>query len=125
MLGITKADQVQSSPLRGELFENFIVCEFLKNRFNHVKNNNLYFFRDHVGNEVDLILDDGNTVTSVEIKSGATISQDYFKGVDFYKKLSGEKNARKIIIYSGNQQVRYHDTDIYPYYQLPEIFKTS
>lgn len=122
LLGITDPAHIQISPLRGELFENFIVCEFLKNRFNHVKNNNLYFFRDHIGNEVDLILDYGMQVVSVEIKSGSTLSSDYIKGLTYYHQLSGNKNHQQIIVYAGDQQLCYRGIDVYPYYQLPMLF---
>lgn len=122
LLGMTDPSHVQTSPLRGELFENFIICEFLKNRFNHVKNNNLYFFRDHVGNEVDLLLDYGNQMVSVEIKAGSTISKDYFKGLHSYHQLSGEKNSKRILIYAGNESMQYHDVTIYPYYKLEKVF---
>jgi predicted AAA+ superfamily ATPase len=123
LLGMTQPSHVQSSPLRGELFENFIVSEFLKNRFNHVRNNNLYFFRDHVGNEVDLILDYGSQVISVEMKAGGTISGSYFKGLQYYHQLSGAKNSKRIIVYAGDEQVRYHDVDIYPFSQLEALFR--
>jgi predicted AAA+ superfamily ATPase len=122
LLGISDAAHVKISPLRGELFENFIVCEFLKNRFNHVKDNNLYFFRDHVGNEVDLILDYGDQLISVEIKSGGTISSDYFKGLEYYHRLAGNKNQKRILVYSGDQKVTYRQADVYPYWSLPELF---
>src|SRR3990167_887700 len=95
LLGITNPAHVQSNPLRGELFENFIVSEFLKNRYNHVLNNNLYFFRDHVGNEIDLILDYGSELVSVEIKAGSTISDHYFKGIDYYHQLTKNKNKKR------------------------------
>ena len=122
LLGITDPGHVQSHPMRGELFENFIISEFLKNRFNHVKDNNLYFFRDHVGNEIDLLLDYGASYISVEIKAGSTISKDYFKGLEYYHKLSQEKNKKKIIIYGGSQTLRYQDIDVYSYLDLASLF---
>ena len=123
LLGMTNPSYVQSNPLHGELFENFIVSEFLKNRYNHVKNNNLYFFRDHVGNEVDLILDYGSELISVEIKAGSTISSDYFKGLHYYHQLSGIKNKKKIVIYAGNESLRYHDIDIYSCFNIEKLFE--
>ena len=122
LLGINNAAHVRSSPLCGELFENFIVCEFLKNRYNHAKNNNLYFWRDHVGNEVDLILDNGVDLTSVEIKLSSTISNNYFKGLDYYHKLSQIRNSKQILIYTGKDSIRYHDVDIYSYDELAKLF---
>lgn len=123
LLGITDPIHVQNSPMRGELFENFIVSEFLKNRYNHVKDNNLYFFRDHVGNEVDLILNYGSELVSVEIKAGSTISNDYFKGIHYYQQLSGVKNKRRIVVYSGMRSMQYKDIDVYSYFDLEKLFK--
>lgn len=122
LLGISDVSHVQTHPLRGELFENFVVCEFLKNRFNHAKSNNLYFFRDHVGNEVDLLLDYGQALVSVEIKSGATLSSDYFKGLKYYKELSGKKNIRSYVVYAGAESMQYHDAMVYSYDKLPTLF---
>ncbi|HEX4045905.1 MAG TPA: ATP-binding protein [Gammaproteobacteria bacterium] len=122
LLNITDPIHVQNSPMRGELFENFIVSEFLKNRYNHVKDNNLYFFRDHVGNEVDLILDYGSTLVSIEIKAGSTISNDYFKGIHYYQQLSGEKNIKKMVVYAGKQSIRHKDIDVYSYSDLEKLF---
>jgi uncharacterized protein len=124
LLGMTNPFHIQNSPMRGELFENFIVSEFLKNRYNHVKDNNLYFFRDHVGNEVDLILDvGGGKLISVEIKAGSTISNEYLKGLQFYQALSGEKNKKSILIYAGDQSMQYNHIDIYSYFDLDKLFK--
>jgi len=75
---------------------NFIVCEFLKDRYNRVKNNNLYFFRDNVGNEVDLILDYGHHLYSTEIKSSATFNYDFLKGLNHYKNIVQEKKLKAI-----------------------------
>ena len=68
LLGISNPKHVMSHPMRGLLFENFIISEFLKNRYNHVKNKNIYFFRDHVGNEVDIILDYGTYLYPTSFK---------------------------------------------------------
>ena len=44
LLGIENVKQMQRDPLRGHLFENLIVIEFLKNRYERVENSNLSFF---------------------------------------------------------------------------------
>ncbi|OGO90270.1 MAG: AAA family ATPase [Coxiella sp. RIFCSPHIGHO2_12_FULL_42_15] len=122
LLGISDSTHVKSNPMRGELFENFIISEFLKNRFNHVKDNNLYFFRDHAGNEIDLILDYGSQLVSAEIKSGKTISSDYFKGVNYYYQLCEAKNKKRIVIYSGEKSIRYKEVEVYSYFDLEKLF---
>lgn len=123
LLGITNQTHLENHPLRGELFENFVVSEFLKNRYNHVLSNNLYFYRDNIGNEVDLLLDYGTTLVSIEIKSGSTISGDYFKGLQRYHELCGEKNSKKMVIYSGDESLKHKDIAIYSFHDLPAIFR--
>lgn len=102
LLGIHNASQMQSHPLRGALFESFVVSELLKNRFNKGKADNLYYFRDNVGNEVDLILDQGTQVIQIEIKSGQTVNRDFFKGIDYFSKLNRDI-CRSIIVYGGDR----------------------
>ena len=58
-----------------------VVIEALKYRYNRGKRSNLYFWRDAKGNEVDLLIENGSEVTPVEIKSGATVNRDFFKGL--------------------------------------------
>jgi hypothetical protein len=72
LLDIEQAAQVTRDPLVGQLFENLVVLEVLKARYNQGKAANLYFFRDSHGNEIDLLHKSGNQLTSVEIKAAAT-----------------------------------------------------
>jgi uncharacterized protein len=69
LLGIQNITHVTAHPLRGALFENMIVSEFLKKRFNQGKTDNLYYLRDNKGREVDILLDYGSHIDMVEIKS--------------------------------------------------------
>lgn len=124
LLGITKAENIMEHPLRGALFENFIVSEFLKNRFNNVQNSNLYFFRDHVGNEVDLILDYADKLISVEIKSGQTIQNDLFKGLNFYSAINPSQNSAKYLVYAGDENYTRQNIQIFSYRDLAKLFST-
>ncbi len=101
LLGIQKSNQLNSHPLKGNLFENFVISELIKNRFNNNESNNLYFWRDNSGNEVDIIIDDGSRLYPIEIKSGKTITADYFKGIKFWNKLTRKEEGT--IIYAGNE----------------------
>jgi predicted AAA+ superfamily ATPase len=122
LLGITRAEHVNSHPLKGTLFENFIVSEFVKNRYNNVQDSNLYFFRDHIGNEVDLILDYGQQLLSVEIKSGVTINSDAFKGLDYYHKLGTKYNTARFLVYAGNKSYQRQEVQIFSYKELKQLF---
>lgn len=100
LLGITQATQLSLHPLKGNLFENFVVGELVKERFNKNLPLNLYFWRDSTGNEVDIIIDKGTTLYPVEIKAGKTITNDYFKNFQFWNKITGTEEGA--VIYAGN-----------------------
>ena len=74
LLGITKAEQVQRDPLVGSIFENLVVAELMKKRYNDGCLPDLYFMRDSHGNEVDILFPQGNGFIAVEIKSAGTFS---------------------------------------------------
>jgi len=111
LLGITSPEQVQTHPLRGALFETFVVAELLKNRFNSGAQDNLYYFRDSNGNEIDLIIDHGATVDLVEIKASQTVAVDFFKGFRYYAGLGGAI-AKSYLIYGGEGVKRQYGVDV-------------
>jgi len=100
LLGIRKKEHVDSHPLKGSLFENLIIIEKLKSKLNNVEEPSFYFFRDNVGNEVDLLEDHGATVSSYEIKLSKTLNSSIFKGLNFYKELNPD-NKKTFVIYTG------------------------
>lgn len=63
----------------------------------------LHFWRDHKGREIDLLVDMGNQVVAVEIKSGATLSRDFFRGLEYYQSLAQEHLRQSYLIYGGDQ----------------------
>lgn len=102
LLGITKPKELATHPLRGFLFENLMITEFLKNRMNSGLQDNLYYWRDKTGNEVDLVLENAGTLTAIELKAGETISGDYFRGLNYFASLDS-RPVRKELIYGGKQ----------------------
>lgn len=101
LLQITNPAQLFQHPYRGALFENFVITELLKNRYNQGRRSNLYFWRDSTGNEIDVVIDEGISLTPIEIKSGATLSDSLFKGINFWQKLTG--NNTSTLIYGGDE----------------------
>ena len=107
LLGIENVKQMQRDPLRGNLFENLIVIEFLKNRYEKAENSNLSFFRDSNKNEVDLIAPLQKALWAVEVKSSQTVAPDFFKGLNYFEALHREGEIKKALVYGGDQnQVR-------------------
>ena len=103
-MGIQEAGQIVSHPLKGALFESLIFSELVKMRYNQAKRDNLYFFRDNTGNEVDLILDNGESALLFEIKSGITVSSDFFKGLKFYSSLNNDTD-NSFLVYGGDKSL--------------------
>jgi predicted AAA+ superfamily ATPase len=117
LLGIQNAEQLNYHPLFGNLFENFAISELLKHRYNLAKSNNLSFWRDNTGHEVDIIIDTMGKLYPVEIKSGKTITDKFFTGILYWFKISGEKTGA--IIYAGESgQKRSNKIDIVPWNKL-------
>lgn len=72
LLRIRNIDQLELHPLRGAIFENFVIAECMKISFCTGIQPNLYFWRDQHGHEIDLILEVAHRLVPVQIKSGAT-----------------------------------------------------
>lgn len=100
LMGVENVSQLALHPFRGSLFENLVIVDFLKRRYNKGKSNNLFFWRDNTGNEIDLLIKRENQRIPVEIKSGHTISNDFFKGIRFWNKLT--KTEGGFLIYGGD-----------------------
>jgi predicted AAA+ superfamily ATPase len=102
LLGITSESQAPTHPLRGALFECFVITELVKKRTNAGLPVNLYYWRDKTGHEVDLVIDNGDKLIPVEIKAGKTINQDFFKNLLYWARLS--KMSKGYLIYAGSQE---------------------
>jgi uncharacterized protein len=81
LLGIENAAQVARDPLVGQLFENLVVMDFVKNIYNQGRLANLYFYRDSNGLEVDLLFQQGRNLLPMEIKSSATYKPELLKNL--------------------------------------------
>lgn len=103
LLDISEPLMLKKHPLRGALFETYIVSELLKRCFNSVQKSNLYYFRDSHGNEVDLILDKGIEQTAIEIKSSETIASDFYKNLNYYRTLN-HHCQNTFLIYGGSEK---------------------
>jgi predicted AAA+ superfamily ATPase len=103
LLGIENESQVARDPLRGGLFENLVVLEALKHGLHRGLRVELSFYRDNVGNEVDLLYGRGADALPIEIKAGATIACDYFKGLLHYAKVF-PKSSGGALVYAGKEE---------------------
>ncbi len=101
LLGITSAQQMASHYARGALFETWVVTEALKWRAVRGDKQPLYFWRDNIGNEIDLLLEQNDTITLVEIKSGQTFQDEWLRSLQVVHRHLGEP-TRRALIYGGD-----------------------
>ena len=101
LLGIRDAKTLATHASRGMLFESLVVSEWIKRQFNAGQGAELYFWRDNVGHEVDLLVPQGHRFVPIEIKSGATFSPDWASALRKLSALFGDEALPPGIIYGG------------------------
>ncbi len=100
LIGIEEAGQITTHPLRGAIFENMVVSELIKQRFNEVKRLNYYYYRENSGREVDLLQDTPSGLVLSEIKAAKTYNTDFRKNIDYLTRLLPNIESSRII-YDG------------------------
>jgi hypothetical protein len=106
LLGIEKESQLSTHYLKGGLFENFIINEFIKGRVNEGRNPNAYFWLSKDQKEIDIILDQGGTLIPIEIKAGKTRNTSFFSNLQYWNKLTGDSADKNLVIYGGDENVK-------------------
>jgi predicted AAA+ superfamily ATPase len=104
LVGITEERQLASHPLRGLLFENLIVMEFVKHAFHHGRAPTLHYYRDSAGLEVDLVVEDGvppGHVGLVEVKAGQTFHGDFLVALRRVEAALNVPVARRMLVFGG------------------------
>jgi predicted AAA+ superfamily ATPase len=120
LVGIREPGHLANHPLRGPIFENLVVGEYLKAMTNRARRPSLFFWRDHTGNEVDLLAGDDMNLTGVEIKSGSTVASDWARGLDFFQKVSGTALAHAEILHGGGNSLPCGIARAIPWTRLAE-----
>ena len=102
LLGIRDPEGLNIHAQRGALFETLVVSEFIKRRYNQGQPADLYFWRDNVGHEVDLLFEAGQKLQAVEVKSGATFASDWLDPVRKWQGFAGDDALSPWIVYGGD-----------------------
>ncbi len=125
LLGIRTSEELRNHPLRGQIFESWVAAEILKRRVHQGLDPNLFHFRDAQGPEVDLVVEAGKRVILGEVKSGATVNTDFFRGLHRLTEILAEaqdhRGTRSRMIYGGEMQQRRSGIDVVPWNQLTDF----
>lgn len=106
LLGIREADQLPFHYMKGALFENMVINEFIKRNFNRGDNHQPYFWQDNHGKEIDCLLVNGENITPVEVKSGKTMSTSYFDNLKYWRSLAALPEDQGYVVYGGDQSMQ-------------------
>ena len=121
LLNIKSDEQVRVNPLAGNIFENMIVAELLKQRLIQSRSPDLYFWRDKSQLEIDVILDQGSQLMPIEIKKGKTIVSDFFKNLTRWRELARDKAAPGVLIYGGHETQSRENCRVLPWYDCDQL----
>lgn len=122
LAGINEPTQLTRHPMRGALFETFVISELLKNRFNQGLSSNLFFWRDSQGHEVDVLIEEGEKLLPIEIKSGQTIGCHYFEGLDYWQRLA-DTDQKGWLVYAGDENQKRTAGHVIGWRELSQLFE--
>lgn len=118
LLDIESPKQLDRDKMRGAIFENYIVMEVLKHRYNQGRAGGVYFYRDSNSNEVDILLKQEGEITAIEVKSAMTYSSSFEKSLKQIGSWIGTPIIKKMVVYTGEFENTAGDIKIVNYRNL-------
>ena len=116
LLGIREPEQLRLHPLRGAIFESWVISEIYKAFVHSGLQPSLFHYREARGPEIDLLIEYGEELELVEIKSGATTNNDFFKNLrrfsDRMKSAGKKRPIRSHVVYGGDDSHQRSDAQV-------------
>jgi len=122
LLGIKKPEELESYYQFGNLFENFVISDLLKYNYNRGEIVSFYFWKDNHNNEIDLLIESGNNIKVMEIKSAQTFRREFLKNVTKFSKLENRKKVKAFLVYSGDENFEYQTNKILSWKSAVEVY---
>lgn len=122
LLGIKTSEELSFHPIKGALFESFVISELFKYNFNHNEQPALFFWRDAQGREIDCIIETSlHNVVPVEIKAGKTVQPDFFRGIAQWQDVTKQTETRGRVISGGDGLPA---SNVYAWYDVAEMARS-
>lgn len=112
LLGIENTIQVTRDPLYGALFENMVIIDAVKHRFNKGFDHNMFFYRDSHHSEIDLVYKQANDLIPIEIKSSQTYHPEFMKGIRHFTKLYQDRIPKSFLVFDGDIELKQNTAEI-------------
>ena len=116
LLGIEDAATLERHPLRGAIFESFVVAELIKARAARRRDPNLYFWRDATGHEIDILIDAGDRLIPVEVKSGRTVPPDAVSALKWWTSIPSNPNRGGVLVHGGAEDFDLDGFRVLPWF---------
>ena len=113
LLRIRSAEDLRLHASRGAIFESFVLSDLIKNHTNQGLEPDVYFWRDAAGHEIDLLLERGQKLVPIEIKSGQTVASDFFTGLHYWRELVSDPQAPAALVDGGDRNFRRRGVTVY------------
>ena len=126
LLDMQSFEQLQVHYLRGGLIESLIISDIFKHYYNSgSRPHNVYFWRNQAGNEIDCIIQRGNTLVPIEIKSGKTIVSDFFDGLVYWAQLAEKAPPVGYVVYGGCENQKRTQATVVSWNRIESIFQDT
>jgi len=116
LLGIRDAATLERHPLRGSVFESFVVAELVKHLTAVRRDAPLYHWRDATGHEIDVLIDAGDRLIPVEVKSGRTVSATACDTIRWWTSLPGNPNRGGVLVHGGERTFDFKEVRVLPWF---------
>lgn len=125
LLGIREPEQLRHHPLRGAIFESWVASELYKFQAHRGENPRMFHYRESRGTEIDLIVEQGERLHAIEVKSASTATTQFFRNLErFRDRLQGHPDGRRLhlhLIYGGDTSQRRASAHLHPWHDLPSV----
>ena len=118
LLRIRSPEELWVHASRGSIFESLVISELLKNYLHRGKEPDLYFWRDSTGHEIDVLIEQGEQLIPVEIKSSQTIVEDFFTSFHYWRDLVSDPGSPAALVYGGDRTFRRSRVVVYSWKDL-------
>ncbi len=118
LLGIVDEEQLSNDRLRGSLFENMLIVDMLKRKYNKYTSEEFYFYRTLDGVEVDLVMEKGRKLYPMEIKSSQTFNPDWASSLCKFEAEYSDECEKASIIYGGNESFKFKNINVFGYLEI-------
>ena len=118
LLKIKSVDELKNHYIKGSFFENIIINEYIKHSYNTGEVADYYFWRDHNGNEIDLLYEEKAQTFPIEIKSAKTLNNDFFTKIKKFCAASDIPIKNASLIYGGTESQTRFDISVIPWNRL-------